>query len=246
MQAEPIGFGIEFEKQGLSDLSEHGPRLVVRNVLPGGAANADGKVKVGDKLIAVDGVAVSTMSEEQLVRAVQGSVGSVARLLFIPVSAFAPDGLVEDAYEVMLTSRPVQSYLHNEPPPAVKQPQVKAYQRLLVSSNVQSNPTLPTKQPPPRSPALKVSFCAFEHARLLQMGTGFATVERSRPPSSHGETAGVGLLLVQKTPQDDIFVKDIVADGAAAHDGRISVGDQILSIDGELVVGLDLNGVWER
>ena len=56
----------------------------------------------------------------------------------------------------------------------------------------------------------------------------------------------MGLLLVQATPQDDILVKDIVADGAAARDGRISVGDQILSIDGEPLVGLDLNGVWER
>ena len=78
------------------------------------------------------------------------------------------------------------------------------------------------------------------------MGTAIATAKRGRPPSLHGETAGVGLLLVQATPQDDILVKDIVADGAAARDGRISVGDQILSIDGEPLVGLDLNGVWER
>ena len=105
-------------------MREHGPRLVVRNVLPGVAADVDGKVKVGDKLIAVDGVAVSTMSEEQLVRALQGPQGSVARLLFIPVSASAPDGKVEDAYEVMLTSRPIESHLVNQAP-AVKQPQVK-------------------------------------------------------------------------------------------------------------------------
>lgn len=110
--------------QSASDLSEHGPQLVVRNVLQGGAADADDKVKVGDKLIAVDGVAVSTMSEDQLVRALQGPEGSVARLFFIPVCASAPDGKVEDAYEVMLTSRSVESHLVNQAP-AVKQPQVK-------------------------------------------------------------------------------------------------------------------------
>ena len=229
-------------------MSDHGPRLVVRNVLPGVAADADGKVKVGDKLIAVDGVAVSTMSEEQLVRALQGPQGSVTRLLSIPVSASAPDGKVKDAYEVMLTSRPIESHLVNQAP-AVKQPQVNlhsvsAFGRL--EQCPRSNITPPIEQPPPRSPAVKVSSCALERAHLLRVGTAIATAKRGRPPSSHGETAGVGLLLVQEAPQDDILVKDIVADGAAARDGRISVGDQILSIDGEPLVGLDLNGVWER
>ena len=61
-----------------------------------------------------------------------------------------------------------------------------------------------------------------------------------------GSTAGVGLLLVHRNPRDDIYVKDVVADGAAALDGRISVGDQILSIDGESMEGMDLNSVWDR
>lgn len=87
-------------------------------------------------------------------------------------------------------------------------------------------------QPPPRSPAV----------RLLSL----AAPKRGRPPLSQGQTAGVGLLLIQETMDDAIFVKDIVADGAAAIDGRISVGDQILSIDGESLLGLGLNSVWER
>lgn len=96
---------------------------MVQNILPGGAADADGKVKAGDRLIAVDGVAVSTLSEEQLLQAMQGPTGSVAVLLFIPAGAFAADSLVEEAYEVMLTRRPAESHFIN-PPPALEQPQV--------------------------------------------------------------------------------------------------------------------------
>ena len=87
-------------------------------------------------------------------------------------------------------------------------------------------------QAPQRSPA----------AKLLSL----ATPKRGRPPLLQGQTAGVGLLLVQESQGDDIFVKDIVADGAAALDGRISVGDHILSIDGESLLGLDLHSVWDR
>ena len=120
-QAEPTaGFGIEFETAGLND---SGPQLVVQSILPGGAADADGSVQAGDRLIAVDGVSVCSLSEEQLIQAVQGPVGSVARLLFIPAGVSA-DSLVEGAYEVILTRRPVGSDFVNQPPVA-KQPQVR-------------------------------------------------------------------------------------------------------------------------
>ena len=103
------------------------------------------------------------------------------------------------------------------------------------SSAHHSNLTPSSVQPPPRSPA----------ANLLSLTTP-KHLKKGRSPSSQGQTAGVGLLLVQETTDDDIFVKDIVADGAAALDGRISVGDQILSIDGESLLGLDLHSVWDR
>jgi hypothetical protein len=68
-------------------------------------------------------------------------------------------------------------------------------------------------------------------------GSGGIGLERS---------AGVGLLLIQDTPTGHIFVKEIVAGSAAAEDGRISVGDHLISVDGHSLQGIRLKHVWDR
>ena len=68
-------------------------------------------------------------------------------------------------------------------------------------------------------------------------GSGGIGLERS---------AGVGLLLIQDTPTGHIFVKEIVAGSAAAEDGRISVGDHLISVDGRSLQGISLKHVWDR
>ena len=68
-------------------------------------------------------------------------------------------------------------------------------------------------------------------------GSGGLGLERS---------AGIGLLLTQDTPTGHIFVKEIVAGSAAAEDGRISVGDQLISVDGHSLQGIHLKHVWDR
>ena len=70
------------------------------------------------------------------------------------------------------------------------------------------------------------------------------------PRSWHNEQpvglAGIGILMKQDGPENKVFIKSIVAGGACERDGIISVGDSVLAVDGDSVVGYPIEDIREK
>jgi len=58
--------------------------------------------------------------------------------------------------------------------------------------------------------------------------------------------AGIGLLMQQDAAEDRVFIKSVVAGGACERDGSVSVGDYVLQVNGENVVGFPVASIRER
>jgi hypothetical protein len=88
------------------------------------------------------------------------------------------------------------------------------------------------------------------------MESGSAALSRSwsQAPDSNAWLAGIGLLMQQDLDpdasdgvgQNKVFIKSVVPGGACDRDGSIQVGDTVLSVNGENVVGLTVADIRER
>mmetsp|Transcript_1486 Transcript_1486/g.3350 ORF Transcript_1486/g.3350 Transcript_1486/m.3350 type:complete len:398 (-) Transcript_1486:88-1281(-) len=58
--------------------------------------------------------------------------------------------------------------------------------------------------------------------------------------------AGIGLLMQQDASEDKVFIKSVVAGGACERDGSVQVGDYVLQVNGENVVGYPVASIRER
>lgn len=74
----------------------------------------------------------------------------------------------------------------------------------------------------------------------------------SQAPESNGGLAGIGLLMQQDLDPDlgsvnnKVFIKSVVPGGACDRDGVVQVGDSMLAVNGENVVGLSVAEIRER
>jgi len=88
------------------------------------------------------------------------------------------------------------------------------------------------------------------------MESGSAALSRSwsNVPEANAGLAGIGLLMQQDLDPDSpdgvgqnkVFIKSVVPGGACDRDGSIQVGDTVLSVNGENVVGLTVADIRER
>ena len=62
---------------------------------------------------------------------------------------------------------------------------------------------------------------------------------------SPSSMAGVGLLVEQEEGAEDVIVSKVTEGGAAAKDGRIRVGDKLISVDGRSIAGMQMPQIFK-
>ncbi|RVE75417.1 hypothetical protein OJAV_G00016590 [Oryzias javanicus] len=168
------------------DSSVHGPGpILVKNILPRGAAIKDGRLQPGDRILEVNGVDMMERSQEELVAMLRSTKqGESVRLL---------------------VARPDDGFLPRE---------------------------LKGEEP---------------SSQVMEDGREQLMYEI---PLNETGSAGLGVSLKgnksRETGEDlGIFIKSIIHGGAAHKDGRLSINDQLIAVNGETLIGRSNHAAME-
>uniref|UniRef100_S4RAG3 PDZ domain-containing protein n=1 Tax=Petromyzon marinus TaxID=7757 RepID=S4RAG3_PETMA len=184
---EGLGFSLTSRDTPVSGLGH----VYIKHILPRGAAIADGRLHAGDRLIMVNGVDVSSMSQDQVVSILRG------------VHPGSSVDLLVSRHDALLT------------PPAQEARLVK-----------QMHPD----QQAERSGGMIVTASGPCECLNLEIAL------------SECGPAGLGVSVKGNRSRDGahdlgIYVKSIIAGGAAAKDGRLRIGDQLVAVNREPLLG---------
>ncbi|XP_024150100.1 par-3 family cell polarity regulator beta a [Oryzias melastigma] len=168
------------------DSSVHGPGpILVKNILPRGAAIKDGRLQPGDRILEVNGVDMMERSQEELVAMLRSTKqGESVRLL---------------------VARPDDGFLPRELKGEEASSQVVEDGREQLMYEIPLNET--------GSAGLGVSL-------------------KGNKSRETGEDLG-------------IFIKSIIHGGAAHKDGRLSINDQLIAVNGETLIGRSNHAAME-
>ncbi|XP_060546441.1 multiple PDZ domain protein isoform X2 [Pantherophis guttatus] len=181
--------------------------VVIQNLTDHGAAGKDGRIKVGDQILAVDDEVVVGYPIEKFISLLKTSKPNVK----LTISSVEPEGL------------------------AVSQPLLSTYSTTLSEgTDIQPVPIVPSSESPepeliknasrPSTPAMLASDPA-----TCPIIPGYETTISI----SKGRT-GLGLSIVggADTLLGAIIIHEVYEEGAASKDGRLWAGDQILEVNG--------------
>jgi C-terminal processing protease CtpA/Prc len=185
-------------------------------LVPGGAAERAGQVRVDDVLTEIDGVDIRSAAIESVKHMIVGAPGSTLRLLVLRNSPQGPSPISI----VLKRSKPVAT-TNALPPlqqPQPQQPQSTAGRDLLSQSQSRASFNLA----PSRS----------DNEPSSLYGTRMSV-------SGDATQCGVGLSLIPRS-DGTIAVKAIAAGSSAQLSGRIQVGDLLLAVEEQPVKGMDI------
>ncbi|XP_077285393.1 par-3 family cell polarity regulator isoform X2 [Arctopsyche grandis] len=234
--------------------------IYIKNILPKGAAVTDGRLRAGDRMVSVNGVSVSGLSQQQVVTLLRNTPthSTVTIVVERPQTA---------AVQTV-------SAVHNRTQRVEPQPNYNKYRDMQDTGS--------PKKTPNKDDAGRVS--SMVHAinqnhnssmrghirkssskddilyreqvnksdQSLQdalnssntvLGLRHRSVMRLDIPVYDSEKAGLGIsvkgkVTVGSNPQDlGIFIKSVLNGGAASRDGRLHTNDQLLNINGVSLVG---------
>ncbi|XP_047988241.1 partitioning defective 3 homolog isoform X2 [Leguminivora glycinivorella] len=218
--------------------------IYIKNILPKGAAVTDGRLRAGDRLVSVNNVSVSGLTQQQVVSLLRNT---------------PTDSTVD-----IVVQRPVSRTQRVEP----QQSPQKFTEKAIGTPNGQSKPVDigengrvssivnainqgSTRGRIPKSSSkddlIKDQDTSLQDA--LNSSSNSILSLRNRlilrldVPVHDSEKAGLGISVKGKVtvgtdPQDlGIFIKSVLHGGAASRDGRLHTNDQLLSVNGVSLVG---------
>ncbi|XP_069156548.1 partitioning defective 3 homolog isoform X17 [Procambarus clarkii] len=191
--------------------------IYIKNILPKGAAIEDGTLRIGDRLLEVNGVEVTGRSQSEVAGLLrQIPIGGAATLT---VSR-------QDQRNGEVGSGIVESVSETDKPPSPKLP------RQLVSIYPQDNHPF-FCQPAEKTAEDSLMF-PWKQREILMFEI----------PVHDSERAGLGVSVKGKTSSGPngsvdlgIFVKNVIHGGAASRDGRLLQNDQLVNINGLSLLG---------
>ncbi|XP_046396619.1 disks large 1 tumor suppressor protein isoform X3 [Ischnura elegans] len=216
--------------------------IYVTKIMDGGAAQADGRLCVGDKLVAVLNTPsgeknLENVTHEEAVATLKATHDRVVLLVAKPY--------LQQPHHAP-TRSPTPTSMHHRhpsptPPPRSPSPGVPVQHHpkphLPPPEDVSDSRTEQTSTPPP-PPISAVNDGSFGDPHGLLQGTthrAIADDELTREPRtltlSKG-TSGLGFNIVGGEDGEGIFVSFILAGGPADVSGELRRGDQILSVNG--------------
>ncbi|GAA56950.1 partitioning defective protein 3, partial [Clonorchis sinensis] len=204
--------------------------VCVKSILPGGAALMDGRLHPGDRLVQVDGHDVAILGQARAVHLLREKpVNSIVKLLVWR----EPTATVSCGPEVVAASN--KSLTKDATIPA-DQTSTKKVENLADYRIHSINPAhfkifdlyIPLPQTPTNPPMENASTSS-----PVTLGVS-VSVRPSLPPhvplqASHREP---------DNSENAVFVRTVIEGGAAHSDGRLQVGDRLLSIDGIPLSGI--------
>ncbi|KAK6031272.1 PDZ/DHR/GLGF domain protein, partial [Ostertagia ostertagi] len=217
-----LGFSIT---GGTDQPAEDGDTAIyVTNIIMGGAAAADGRMKKYDKILKVNNTECVNVPHEVAVNALK-TAGNVVRLTLkrrrdemnIPIATSGSMGSASHLNRSDLTS---------------------SMGALNVSRGFEGSghsPTVPPSYPPPPPPAHGGSQGHLAHnlppAGLSSRARLAHTIDLYKGQRGLGFSIAGGVGNEHVPGDTDIYVTKIIDGGAAYHDGRLGVGDRILAVD---------------
>ncbi|XP_075255941.1 uncharacterized protein LOC142348460 isoform X5 [Convolutriloba macropyga] len=211
----PDGLGFSLTERDNSGPSNANSPVYIKSILAKGAAIKDGRLQEGDRILEVNGTAVGGMSQSQVV--------SLLRAI--------PQGHMAD----ILVSRQESEDMPREiqhPPGEVKKPKRYPLNYMTSSEGRSSSPAHHhlTESSLTDDPTIKRTVLNF----IIPLndtgsaGLGISVKGRAQKDLSTGVSSDTG-----------VFVKNVINGGAAWKDGRLKVHDQLLSVNGESLMGMD-------
>ncbi|XP_068230107.1 partitioning defective 3 homolog isoform X10 [Palaemon carinicauda] len=191
--------------------------IYIKNILPKGAAIEDGTLRIGDRLLEVNGVEVTGRSQSEVAGLLrQIPIGGTATLT---VSR-------QDQRNGEVPNNSADSFSETEKPSSPKLP------RQLVCFHPQDSLSF-FRQPADKAAEDSLMF-PWKQREILMFEI----------PVHDSERAGLGVSVKGKTSSGPngsvdlgIFVKNVIHGGAASRDGRLFQNDQLVNINGHSLLG---------
>uniref|UniRef100_A0A4W6E572 Membrane-associated guanylate kinase, WW and PDZ domain-containing protein 2 n=1 Tax=Lates calcarifer TaxID=8187 RepID=A0A4W6E572_LATCA len=195
----------------------------IGRIIEGSPADRCGKLKVGDRILAVNGQSIISMPHADIVKLIKDAGLTVtlhiipeegelcARGHLLPLSFFKTTSEVKARQDVKPDFRHPPFTDYRQPPVDYRHPPVTDYRQ---------PPTLDYRHPPGLFVASSVHF-------VLQ-DFDYFTVELEKSAKGFGFSIRGG-----REYKMDLFVLRLAEDGPAIRNGRMRVGDQIIEINGD-------------
>ncbi|GIY58267.1 discs large homolog 1-like protein [Caerostris darwini] len=186
--------------------------IYITKVMEGGAAHVDGRLQVGDKLIAVGDVNLEHVTHEEAVATLKATSDHV--VLTVAKSRVSPDFLANH-----LVSTP-PSYVEDasSPKPADKPPEI-------------IEPDSPDQASGRLSMSMPYGSDMMNNAILPKVATDENFTREARKVILNKGTTGLGFNIVGGEDGEGIFISFILTGGPADISGELKRGDQILSVN---------------
>ncbi|WKY11444.1 hypothetical protein Q1695_003201 [Nippostrongylus brasiliensis] len=222
-----LGFSIT---GGTDQPAEDGDTSIyVTNIIIGGAAAADGRMKKYDKILKVNNTECVNVPHEVAVNALK-TAGNVVRLTLkrrrdevnIPIGTTTSLGSTTHLNRSDLNRSDLTSSMG-----ALNMS--RGYEGVGHSPNVP--PTYPPPPPPPAHGGSQSHLSHLPPAGLSSRARMAHTIDLYKGQRGLGFSIAGGVGNEHVPGDTDIYVTKIIDGGAAYHDGRLGVGDRILAVD---------------
>lgn len=203
--------------------------IVIRSLVPGGVAQQDGRLIPGDRLMFVNDIALENASLDEAVQALKGASKGVVRIgvakpLPLPDSAQS-SGM---KWSSELKADPVFSISGRE---TLEEISLPANDRVLALTTQESTTSSERSTPLP-SPCMSPMPSSPGGTKWRGFSALPAALERIIRLKKGGDHLGLDLEVVEKGVNGAI-VRRVVPDGVVHRDGRLQVGDYVLSVNNE-------------
>jgi partitioning defective protein 3 len=210
--------------------------IYIKNIIPKGAAVEDGRLKIGDRLLEVNGIEMTGKSQAEAVAVLRNAPpGGTVRIVVSRQEDVIDNTLprIIDSEQEKEVEQQTEAVNGNDVPPNIPplpQSHLQALQNRAAEKNgsvakiiSQFQEAASINNPPEKSDDNMIF--PWKHREILTLNI----------PVHDSEKAGLGISVKGKTSgsQDlGIFIKSVIHGGAASRDKRLRTNDQLLNVNG--------------
>ncbi|XP_059613799.1 partitioning defective 3 homolog B isoform X2 [Phlebotomus argentipes] len=212
--------------------------IYIKNILPRGAAIESGKLKPGDRLLEVEGIAMTGKTQSEVVSILRATqLGATVKIVVSRQNDLDEIDEREVRYEV---DKENNDGTPPKPPPPVlpqkpqKSPSVKSLGQSEGKNSVGGHSTNSS------SAESSTGTLSWRNREILTLHIPVHDSEKAGlGVSVKGKTGSSGNSTLNRQTDGDlgIFVKSVLHGGAASRDGRLKMNDQLLSVNGVSLLG---------
>uniref|UniRef100_A0A8C3R9J9 Discs large MAGUK scaffold protein 1 n=1 Tax=Cyanoderma ruficeps TaxID=181631 RepID=A0A8C3R9J9_9PASS len=219
--------------------------IYVTKIIEGGAAHKDGKLQIGDKLLAVNSVCLEEVTHEEAVTALKNTSDFVYLKVAKPTSMFMNDSYappdITNSYSQPVDNHITPSaYLGQSLPPASPGRYSPVPKGMLGDDEITREALVILL--PFCSASIGMLYCtssmlllnSVSHHHLIRIvfHIPFFSFREPRKVVLHRGSTGLGFNIVGGEDGEGIFISFILAGGPADLSGELRKGDRIISVNG--------------